>query len=379
MKSFVKLLILCILPIILISINACEDPSTEPGPPVVNPPQEQTVAQLRAEMIVHIANNIIIPSYERSQASVNDMLTAISAFNALPNELNLLNAQQALKQAWLDWQAASIYLFGPAETVSLQSSLSTYPTDTDKIESNAKVDSYNLESLGNKAAVGFPALDYLLHGEGDSDVIFSFTSGENTQNRKAYLDALATTIKGKLDEVISAWNTSYVMAFTSADAAGTDVGSALGLLVNSMDLHFQRFVRDGKVAIPAGIRSAGIPRPIAIEARYGEYSVELLVESLRAYHNLFLGIDLQEVDGTSLYDYLQKIDETGLADDIKSQYLAAITSAKTLTDPLDDQIDTDLEKLNTVFLELQKVVVFIKSDAASIMGISITNQDNDGD
>jgi len=35
--------------------------------------------------------------------------------------------------------------------------------------------------------------------------------------------------------------------------------------------------------------------------------------------------------------------------------------------------------MTTVFIEMQKIVVLFKSDMASLMGISITNQDNDGD
>ena len=38
-----------------------------------------------------------------------------------------------------------------------------------------------------------------------------------------------------------------------------------------------------------------------------------------------------------------------------------------------------LKKVTNVFLEMQKLVTLIKSDMASIMGITITNQDNDGD
>ena len=110
----------------------------------------------------------------------------------------------------------------------------------------------------------------------------------------------------KLARTLNGWQTSgdnYLADFNKESALGTDVGSSLGLLVNAMDLHFQRYVRDGKIAIPAGIRSAGVPRPKTVEALYGGYAVELLAESLKAYKNLFMGVGTNEIDGIGLYDY----------------------------------------------------------------------------
>jgi len=68
-----------------------------------------------------------------------------------------------------------------------------------------------------------------------------------------------------------------------------------------------------------------------------------------------------------------------LADDIQRQFELTQTTAKDLSDPFGEQIAADLDKVTNVFIEMQKLVVFFKSDMASLMGISITNQDNDGD
>ena len=122
-----------------------------------------------------------------------------------------------------------------------------------------------------------------------------------------------------------------------------------------------------------------MPRPVAIEALYGGYSVELLQESLSAYEDLFMGITADNTNGTGLYDYLVAIDAKNLADDMQAQFDITQLATDNLADPLGNQIDTDLDALTNVFIEMQKLVVFIRSDMASLMGISITNQDNDGD
>ena len=135
------------------------------------------------------------------------------------------------------------------------------------------------------------------------------------------------------------------------------------------------------MAIPAGIRSAGVPRPKAVEVYYGGYSVELLVASLNAYQRLFQGTALElEKTKQGLYEYLVALNAKELGGRCATvNWLASITVAQGLSDPLSEQIETDVDAVTDVFLELQKIVVLLKSDMASTMGITITNQDNDGD
>lgn len=354
------------------------------GPIKPDPEPTITVASVRTDLIENVGNQLIIPAYEDLKTKTDDLVNSVNEFHKAPDVNKLSAVQAALKADWLSWQRAAIYLFGPSESQGLRQALATYPTDSSKIEANISSGNYVLGTLDNKSAVGFPALDYLLNGLADTPeaTVEAYTFGDQAVARLTYLNDLVTVIQSKVNATLEGWQASggnYIADFTSEDALGTDVGSSLGLLTNSIDLHFQRFVRDGKIAIPAGIRSAGVPRPTTIEAKYGKYSVALLIASLEAYENLFLGIDANGADGTGFYDYLVQLEANGLADDVKAQYVSTTSLAKTLTDPLESEIENELEKVTNVFLEMQKLVVFFKSDMASVMGISITNQDNDGD
>lgn len=369
--------------VLLFSFLACgpndDNDPTNPGPgePVVD------LAAARADFAENVANEIIIPAYETIAPLSDDLRTAIDAFTQTPDEANLTTAQTALKSIWLAWQDVAIYQFGPAESVTLRNALNTYPVDDAKVETNINEGDYILGSLDNKDAVGFPAIDYLLNGLAtDNATILSFYTAADAENRITYLKELATTIDAKLDATLNGWKTSgdnYVETFTAETAQGTDVGSALGLVVNAIDQQFQRFTRDGKVAIPAGVRSAGVPRPTATEAFYGGYSVELLVASLKAYERLYLGIGADDTDRTGLHDYLELLDAKDVAADIKAQFTTTIQRAEGLNDPLNEEIENNLDKVLDVFLDMQTLVPLLKSDMASLMGISITNQDNDGD
>ena len=359
---------------------ATPTPSTQT--PTTSTEQPTDLTSVRRDIATNLATGIIIPAYTQLQVHTDELVTTIEVFNNSPTEDNLVVAQAALKNSWIAWQRASIYLFGPSESVALRNSLNTYPTDVNQIDANIQTGDYILSSLANQAAVGFPAIDYLLNGlaTGNADIMEQYR-GES-DGRKQYLADLANDIKIRVDQSLNGWvadGENYTATFTDEAALGIDIGSSLSTIVNALDLHFQRFVRDGKVAIPAGVRSAGIPRPKAIEALYGGYSVELLQESLLAYEDLFLGIAADNTNGTGLYDYLVAIDAKDLADDMQAQFDIAQLATNNLSDPLGTQIDTDLDSLTNVFIEMQKLVVFIRSDMASLIGISITNQDNDGD
>lgn len=355
-------------------------PSTSP----TSTPEQTTVdlTTVRKDIATNLAIKIIIPAYENLKENTDELVVAVDLFNNNPTEEHLIAAQTALKNSWLAWQNASIYMFGPAESVALRKSLNTYPTDVNQIAANIQTGDYILSSLANQAAVGFPAVDYLLHGVAiDNADIMDYYKGE-VDGQKQYLTDLTNDIKTRVDQSLNAWvidGENYTATFTEDNALGIDIGSSLSTIVNAIDLHFQRFVRDGKVAIPAGIRSAGVPRPKAIEALYGGYSVELLQESLSAYEKMFMGISADDIDGTGLYDYLVAINAKDLADDMQAQFDIAQLATDNLSDPLADQIDADLDAMTNVFIEMQKIVVLVKSDMASLMGISITNQDNDGD
>ena len=338
----------------------------------------------RAAMLANIGNNIILPAYDQLQSAVDGLQQATEAFAADPNEATLVAAQEALKAARLAWQSANLFQFGPAESVTLRSALNTYPTDTDQVETNLASNSYVLGSIADRAAGGFPALDYLLHGTGTSpaETLAKYTTDANGANRVAYLQDNVDFIKTNVDATVEMWQSSgenYIGTFLSDDKAGVDVGSSLGELMNALILHYERFLRDGKIGIPAGVRSAGVPRPTRAEALYGGYSIELARANLDAVERLYLGTSLDGVDGPGLDENLQALDAAALSTDIKTTLDTVRTALDALSDPLSTQIETNNDAVISAFQAMQELVVLLKTDLTSLLGITITFQDNDGD
>lgn len=340
-------------------------------------------------MLAHLGENLILPAYRSLQTSVDALDAAAESFAADPTAKTLEDVRAALKNARLAWQDANLFQFGPAESVALRTSLNTYPVDEDKVESNVASGSYTLGTLDNRAAAGFPALGYLLYGTGESDddVLAAFTDAEDAANRTAYLQDNVEFVKQAVDATVDDWapeGGDYLATFLSSTNAGTDVGSSLGMLINAFVLHYERFIRDGKIGIPAGVRSAGVPRPTSTEAYYGGYSAELATASVEAVRRLFLGHaaaseNAVEASSLGLDDHLEHLDAGALATEIETELAEAIAALEALEDPLSKQIESDNEEVLTAFTELQDAIVLLKADMTSVLGITITYQDNDGD
>jgi predicted lipoprotein len=331
------------------------------------------------EMLENYADNLIIPAYTDLQSHADLMKTAVSDFEADPNVANLEVLQANLKSLRTSWQHANFYQFGPAETNTLRAVMNTYPTDTDKINQNIESGSYTLGSLDNIAAGGLPALDYLIHGMGDTpeQIVEAFTSDPMATARMAYLVDNVSFVENSISNVTSAWDPAggdYRGIFLSPLNSGTGIGSSLGLMANAMIQHYERFMRDGKIGIPAGVRSAGVPRPTATEAFYGGYSAELAEINIEALRNLYNG-----ANGSGFDDYLIFAGANVLDNDIDTELEEAISDASKLTDPLSQNIENDNERVIQVFTSLQEALVLLKVDMTSILGITITFKDNDGD
>ena len=360
-----------LLPLMVCLLASCGDNTTETDDPNTG----VDLAELRQEIALHVTDDLILPAYQELSNKTELLQNAAIAFGEDSGQTNLDNLRNAHQASWTCWQKTSLYYFGPTVNNGLRAGLNIFPADPDKIEANIANGNYQLGSLDNQDAEGLPALDYLLNGTDELAPLADFT-----EERLTYITALATAINDQVVITEDDWNNGvFRTTFTGTDATGTDVGSALGLIVNGIDLHFQRFVRDGKVAIPAGLRSAGVTRPQSVEARYGKYSTELLKTSLQAYQDYFNGVSQTGNNGPSLLEYLRQIDQVALANQIDNHFTILLDKVDQLDPSIAQQIETDNEELIEVFLSMQDLVAIFKSDMASVIGISITNQDNDGD
>lgn len=334
----------------------------------------------RSELLVNYSTNLILPAYAELNGVMNQLKTVVNDFTASPNLANLVLLRETLLRAQIDYQYCSSFEFGPASANTLRSVLSTYPTSESVIESNIINGNYDLHSIGNIAAKGFPALDYLVFGsqKTDQEIIDSFTMGVNSTQRKDYLVAVVNQSSNVISQVYKAWQTEgYQSVFENAD--GKAVGSSVSLMLNSMVLDFERYIRDGKVGIPLGVRSLGVENPEKVEAYYSVNSLELVIQSITAYKNVFNGIGENRTDGPGFDDYLNHEGATETTSKINAQLDAVLAKLNNLSGPLSRDVVVNKNQVQEVYDEMQKTIVLLKVEMPSALSVLITYQDSDGD
>jgi predicted lipoprotein len=336
----------------------------------------------RQALLINLADNIIMPVYDTLASNCAALQQACEMASSNPSAEDIA----LIKTAWLrtltNFQAAAPYDFGPASNLGMSNVFNLFPVDTDKIQNNINTGSYNLESADNLAANGLQAMDYILYGQNSSNenLAIYFQSNPATLT---YLSDIATLLNDKAQSNLQQWQNGYRSTFINA--TGVDLGSSLGLLVNGGIKYFETQLRDAKIGIPAGARSSdGMAMPNQSEALYnGEISRDLLAFSIESFQNLFNGTSQDGLNGQGLDDYLfflgAKYENRPLGDEINDRFDASISLTEQLDPAISNAVINNQNACLDVFSELQRIIVLLKVDMTSAMGIQITFVDNDGD
>ena len=100
---------------------------------------------------------------------------------------------------------------------------------------------------------------------------------------------------------------------------------------------------------------------------------------MNALKGLYEGTGFDEREGVGIFENLQALEAGSLAADISTSSQDVVSTLQGLSDPLSADIESNLDEVITAFTEMQQLVVLLKADMTSFLGITITFQDNDGD
>src|SRR5690606_6790786 len=338
----------------------------------------------RGPMLGNLGVNLIVPAYDTLARRAVRLETAATAFTESRTEENLQDLRDAWLSAYVAFQHAAYFNFGPAENLVFNASVNSFPISKIKIDDNISLGSYNLDAISSNTAKGFAALDYLLFGfiPDPGYVVEQFDTDDEAPARRQYLLDVVTDLKNRCVAVFEKWSPAgdnYLGTFVSL--TGNDVGSATGMLLNAAIQYYEAEVRDSKIGIPLGIRSLDVPIPGNCEALYAEQSILLATESIKALQKLYSGKGKSE--GIGFDDYLETVNARhqgdALADVIATQIDVALTKTAAIPEPYSETVEQNPDSAAAAYLELQKLLVLLKVDMMSALGILVTYQDNDGD
>lgn len=371
--------IIALMVISLVTVYSCskeEDPVNPGGPD----PEEYD----RIPMLTNFVDGYIIPAYAEYVTQTGLLKSEVTAFNTAPT----VNGLQTLRIKWesvlLVWQDVAFLEFGPAENISLRAQTNVYPVDTALIHSNIASGSYNLQLSSNFDAKGLQALDYLLNGIGatDNDIASYFASNANA---RAYLVDVVHELDNYANQVSNEWVNTYRSSFI-ANSASNAVGTSVNNVLNAISLHYETYIRKGKIGLPAGVFNgfSQLPMPKHVEAYYYGQSLPFVYRSLASIKKFINGKSYASaVNGEGLDDYLAFVNAESGGQDlevlINNQFAAVQAELANINDPLSNEVITNNQAVRNVYQDMQVLVPYIKVNMTNALGGTITYQDNDGD
>lgn len=353
---------------------------TENEDPIIS----ETESFNRGAMLVNWADNIIIPSFENFASVTQRLEEKTLEFTATPTEANLEVLRNTYREAYLQFQTVSLFEIGKAEMINYRSRLNTYPTDREEILEKIEDKDFNLELPSSYDEQGFPALDFLINGlaETDAETVAFYSTNSNAEAYKGYLGDISKTINSTTDEVLLHWKNSFRETFV-ANTTSSSTG-AVDRFTNDYIMYYERFLRSGKIGIPAGIFT-GNPAPGTVEAFYADgLSKDLYLKALETVQNFFNGAHFGSAESGPSYkqylDYMNSVKKgENLSALINTQFDATRKQAEKLDPNFVEQVKMNNDLMLGAFDELQKNVVLLKVDMLQSLSISVDYVDSDGD
>ena len=124
-------------------------------------------------------------------------------------------------------------------------------------------------------------------------------------------------------------------------------------------------------------------QPAQCEAYYAKTSAPYILLTLEAIESIYLGRDKSGNNGLGLDDYLDhlqiKHNTENLSTAISKQFALAKQKVQAITVPVSELVAHDAPTGEAAYVELVKLLVLLKTDMPSNLGVMITYQDGDGD
>lgn len=357
---------------LLLLFSSCnKDKEKETGP--------VTTGFDKQAMLVNMADHVILPAYQAYWNSVDSLRKAWTVFKNQSDIGNLQLLRSRFHEAYTLYQSCDLFEFGPAESLLFRANNNVFPADTIQILNNISSGTYNLQTLANLDAKGWPALDYLFYHPGytDQELVGYFT---NSPSAVKYAEDLIQELFIHSQTIVSGWVNTYREIFVNS--LGTDVGSSIGYVINQLNFQLD-YLKNAKLGIPLGKKSLGVIQPRQCEAYYSGYSLVYCKATLEAIEAIYLGQSQSGENGKGLDDYLDHLkvqyNGTTLNSAIITQFQKAREKLGGMQGPISLDVQQNFNQTDQAYAALVKLLVLLKTDMPSSLGVVITYQDGDGD
>ncbi len=354
----------------------------------------------RKSILSSIATNVVIPETKAFESSAKSLQTESDSFQSHPTLAGLLSLKSKWKIALLSWRMIEFLELGPMENATSgiiadidygytrPSDLSSLPASNDietLLSRSALVSSSTLDSFGAKVK-GFSAIEYLLFSltSSDQQVLSSYITGNSAKVRLSYLQALCNQLADRAAIISSGWDPAkgnYTSTFVKAD--GRDINSSFGKLINAL-VKENEILKNERTSRSLGKLNSGIHQPEAIENRISAASWESVQASIQGMKNIFEGNISGMPASPGIDDLLNELNsqfEGGqkLSEVTEGQFNLTIAKTQGQSVSMYESAKSNPALIENLYNELKKLLVLIKVDMTSNVGVLLTYTDNDGD
>ena len=327
----------------------------------------------RSVILIQAADSIILPTYEHLVEQIDQLTKATEAFIQVPNATQLANLKTRHFEARMAWKTAEAFNFGPIDDMALASQMDFWPIHVKGVEED--ILAYDAEVIGEKILPsnrkGFAVIEYLLFHLSEDEILNQFEQDGRRGMLNYYVNDLLKNAQAMQQEWIEG---DYYSTFVTS--TGQDVTAGSTLLANELIMLAERtqMIRIGR---PLGLTSFTDSDPTLVESFYAQKSLELISANLEIIQLVFNGAEGQGFD--YYLDALDLENEIKLSEQINDQIASCISSLKGIQGALQVAILSHPDQVEDLYNELGALIVLLKSDMMSQLGLTVIYGDSDGD
>ncbi|MCC6617203.1 MAG: imelysin family protein [Anaerolineae bacterium] len=346
---------------------------------------EQTETFTQGAMLENIGNQIIMPLHTAFYQRVANLHNLAQAFTDDPTQEHLAALQQQWRTTVLLWEQVKIFRLGRAFVTHARIANET-PPNVDFIESLIAepriIDADFIGTFGSNM-IGLHTLEYLLFNSGaPENVLARYTEGDAGAQRRRYLLIVTDILEQDTSALLEMWSPdgqNYLRTFIVSDNP-TSVRQSTSMLANEMIFSLEQVVQMS-LHEPLGM-GTGIVRPVAVPAPYSGFSMPMIQGFFEAFRATFNG-NIEGQTGLGFDDYLNSLDVmyngVPMADEINREIDDILVAIEAVQQPMEIVLNETPDKITTIYEEARDLVLLMKIDMMTNLGLTITFTDSDGD
>lgn len=334
----------------------------------------------QAAMLKSLADTVMLGTVEEFATKAEALSAAVTKLAGDLSTANLKAAREAWVAARAPWKQAQGFAFGPVK--DLAPTIDWWPADGPAIDAiianEGPFDSAAIDKVGSSKQ-GFMALEYLLFDPSvEDEAIVARLAGDAV----GYCRALGENLAARAQELASSFGVEgggYAAEFGNAGGSSSTFKSpkdAVDIVVNEI-VYLPDASGNDFIARPLGLKTGDGVHPELEETWRSGNSLEDLRNRIRGLDNLWEGT-WGDADGLGLKDLVLSRSEP-LVGEVRKAIDDVYAAFDAIGMPLSEAFTKAADKLETAFNLMIELKRILGSDVVTVLGVTLTFNDKDGD